>query len=396
MIAGLFVAVIVATLAGSLIARTGFPMPPADRRIGCIDGLRGYLAMAVMAHHFAIWLQIDRFGQDWKVPDILFFDQLGMAGVALFFMTTGLVFYPRILMGFRAVSWGSVFIGRIFRILPLIAASVLIFCLIITLRGDARLDLRFPSYAAQWITSWNQPPLLGDPDSGRLNAYVLWTLRLEWCFYLLALPACAFAMDQLRQSQSWLIPLILAAIGLIAQALHPAGLLWPYLPMFAIGMGAYEIQRREHIARHFRTPLASAAAALSLIAGLTLFRDAHGLPMMLCAGAFFISVACGNSLGGLLQARGAYVLSECSYGSYLLHGAVLALLFQDGASLIAPLPTWLMTPLLLPLAVIAVVGLTAITFLLVERPGIAWGQAVNAYWKRRGWPLRIWGVGTAH
>lgn len=52
------VAVVVTTYLASLFARARFPISPEDRRIGCVDGLRGYLALAVMVHHFFIWLQV--------------------------------------------------------------------------------------------------------------------------------------------------------------------------------------------------------------------------------------------------------------------------------------------------------------------------------------------------
>lgn len=42
---------------GWLAERTrAIRVPDAATRIGCIDGLRGYLALSVMVHHFAVWL----------------------------------------------------------------------------------------------------------------------------------------------------------------------------------------------------------------------------------------------------------------------------------------------------------------------------------------------------
>ncbi|WP_176591899.1 hypothetical protein [Sphingobium sp. EM0848] len=40
--------------------------------------------------------------------------------------------------------------------------------------------------------------LLGDPDAGRINAYVLRSLRFECQFYLLMLPVCVAAMGVAR------------------------------------------------------------------------------------------------------------------------------------------------------------------------------------------------------
>jgi len=381
---GLIAALSAATATASLIARAGFPLPPDKARIGCIDGLRGYLALAVLGHHFIIWTQITRLGGLWANPTNLFFSQLGSAGVALFFMTTGLVFYPRILKGFGAASWPSIYIGRIFRIMPLIAASVAIISFIIAARGMASLDPRYPIYAVEWITSWSQPPLLGFPDSGRFNAYVLWSLRHEWLFYLLVLPGCAIAMDAIRgHVSSWAVPVALLVLAVLAQLLKLPGTIWPFLPLFAMGMLAYECQQVEHLAKSFRTPAIAVIAAAGLLTCMIFFATPYGFGMPLFA-FFFFCVACGNDMGGILRTRGALVLGECSYGIYLLHGTILILLFEDAATLTGSLPLNILPLIMLPMAAILVTVTTAITHLTVERPAIALGRHIGRLWTRRG------------
>jgi peptidoglycan/LPS O-acetylase OafA/YrhL len=381
MLFGLLLAMMLATGAAALIARMGFPLPPAERRIGCIDGLRGYLALAVMAHHFVIWMQLTRLGGTWSAPGIAFFNQLGGTGVALFFMTTGLVFYPRILAGFRATAWVPVYIGRVFRIMPLIAVSALVISLIIILRGEARFDLRYPVHLAEWTTSWAQPPLLGHADAGRFNAYVLWSLRYEWLFYLLVLPGCALAMDALgERPRSVAVPALLLAIAIGGQVARLPGTIWPYLPLFAIGMLAYECQRRESLAALLRGRMAGAAGAIALVLAMALFPTPYGAAMPLL-GVFFLCVACGNDMGGLLRTRGALVLGELSYGIYLLHGIVLALLFEDAAALLAAVPLQWLPLTILPFAALIVTGVTAIAYLGIERPAIAIGRALGRRWR---------------
>jgi peptidoglycan/LPS O-acetylase OafA/YrhL len=86
-------------------------------------------------------------------------------------------------------------------------------------------------------------------------------------------------------------------------------------------------------------------------------------------------------MGGLLRTRAALVLGECSYGIYLLHGVVLNLLFVDGRQVLG----WLSTeslPFLLPLVALVVVPVTALTFLVFERPAINAGRALVRRWRR--------------
>lgn len=116
-------ALVGATLVAGIASSLGFPLPPSHRRMGCADGLRGYLALFVMAHHFIIWFRVARTGEPWAEPTVAAFNSFGTGGVALFFMTTGLVFYPRVLTGFRKTAWFAVLTTRTFRIVPLVAVS---------------------------------------------------------------------------------------------------------------------------------------------------------------------------------------------------------------------------------------------------------------------------------
>ena len=361
-------AYVTATFTASSIARWDFPLPPIKRRIGCIDGLRGYLALSVLMHHFVIWTQVTRLGQGWAPPSVYFFNELGAGAVALFFMITGLVFYPRVLTGFQACSWPAIYTSRFFRIVPIVAVSVILVVSIIFVRTHNYPDSSFPGAVFKWISAWSEPPLLGYEDSGRLNAYVLWSLRYEWLFYLFLLPACAAGMDLLRvtRRQSWLLPVALLAVS-IGSAFTGASFS-KFMAMFAIGMLAFECQRREHIAAMLRTPGATIIAVVALSIGMTSFSHPYdwALPLF---GFFFICVACGNSIWGVLRSRGALVLGECSFSVYVLHGIVLNLLFVNTDDLIKELSTNQL-PILLPVIAVAVVILTSATYLLIERPAI--------------------------
>lgn len=375
-VGSILVTFLVATLVGELIARAGFLLPIGNR-VGCIDGLRGYLALSVLAHHFIIWIQISRLGGSWSAPTVNFFNNLGAGGVALFFMTTGFVFYPRVLAGFRATSWTSTYTSRVFRIVPLIIVSVALITGIISLRTGHGFDASFPKAAAEWITSWGEPPLLGYADSGRLNAYVLWSLWHEWLFYLFVLPTCALGMDLIRgRAPSWTIPLGLLLISLVFRRCSWLRGTSQFLPLFAVGMLAFECQLHDALRQVLRGKLFAITALVSLVIGMVSAPTPYNPVQVALYGFFFICIACGNDLIGLLRTNGSLVLGECSYGIYLMHGIFLSLLFWDGASAIRDFSANKI-PVLLPFVALGVVCVTAVSFLVIEQPAIRAGSAIS-------------------
>jgi len=82
-------------------------LPEGGRRIGYIDGLRGYLALGVM---IVIRLGVLQ-GLPRQAPSIHVFQNLGQGAVALFFMVTGALFYGKIADGFSSVKWRACFVS---------------------------------------------------------------------------------------------------------------------------------------------------------------------------------------------------------------------------------------------------------------------------------------------
>ena len=368
---GAAVTYLMSTILASCVARLGFPISDSARRIGCIDGLRGFLALSVVIHHFVIWMQVTRLGGTWSPPTIKFFDQLGAGSVALFFMVTGLVFYPRILTGWTNTSWCAVYITRVSRLLPMILISVACVTVILAVRAGSLPHWADCKSLLRWVATWSEPPLLGDTDAGRTNAYVLWSLWYEWLFYFTVLPLAAFAMDLIRgRMPSWVIPVALLIFGLLFMLLHKRASILPYLPLFAVGMIAQEI-RATRIVKTLQAPWNVFFATLAISLAYVRFSP-YGLPGCTLFSYFFVSVACGNRLGGVLSNRGAQVLGECSFGIYVLHGCLLSILFVD----CAPPLSAIALPALLPLVGVAVLLLIAGTYLFIERPCIEVGRSL--------------------
>jgi peptidoglycan/LPS O-acetylase OafA/YrhL len=368
-----FAAYIATTLTAKLIHQAGMPLPGGGR-IGCIDGLRGYLAVSVLVHHFVIWIQVSRLGGTWSPPSVNLLNNLGAASVALFFMVTGCVFYPIILAGFQSTRWIAVYLRRIFRIVPLVLFSVAIVATLAILRSPTKvIELSDIGLLVEWVTSWDEPDLFGYADTGRINAYVLRTLWFEWLFYIFLLPIWAALADALRgKLPTWTLPVLLLALSVILRVAHLPNA--KYLPLFAIGMIAYELQKSE-AAAVLRGNTAAAIAVIGMLVALNTWNAPYALIAMALYAWFFFCVACGNSFFGILSSPGALVLGECSFGIYLLHGILLSLLFTDGHHLLASnLNVTLIG--LLPASSIVVVLLTAATFRFIERPMMMVGSGL--------------------
>ncbi|HEX2940086.1 MAG TPA: acyltransferase [Rhodopila sp.] len=370
-------ALLSATGAALVLAKSGFPLPDERKRLGTVDGLRGYLALSVMLHHFIIWFQIVYLGGSWAAPTVHLFNSLGSGGVGLFFMATGFVFYPRILQGFAAVDWRALYIGRVFRIVPAMVASMAIIAPIVLMRVRFQVSghwyQQIPHFGL-WLTGWSEPPLFGYADTGRLNAYVFWSLWYEWVFYILLLPALALLADLIRgRAPSWLLPLALAAASAGAELLPFRLLISQFMPSFAAGMLAFELRSRPAVAAVLQSRRMTPWVFAALIVAAVVTAVPYRMPQLLVYGVFFACVACGNRLGGVLSSKAALVLGECSFSIYILHGIVLDVLFMHIIPRLGPASS---TAALATLPIVApcVVLFAALISLAIEKPFIRYGK----------------------
>ena len=104
-------ALILAVVALFIIDRVFGTAPVPERRFSSLDGLRGYLALAVFLHHSAIWYFYLR-SAAWALPPSRLYTHFGQSSVALFFMITSLLFWSKIMDGRdRPVDWLRLYPG---------------------------------------------------------------------------------------------------------------------------------------------------------------------------------------------------------------------------------------------------------------------------------------------
>ncbi|PLR20428.1 hypothetical protein PZBJ_20485 [Pantoea endophytica] len=277
-----------------------------------IDGLRYLLAAFVVFHHNDISKAYFETGK-WALNDPIL-GYMGQFGVAVFFMITGYLFGDIK----KDTNWISFFIKRFFRVVPLTYISAIICISIATYVGIKLGNNADFSNVIYWFDgglSGVKPPIYGYKDAQFIGAAVMWTLYWEWIFYF-SLPLLSFAFNK-----TYTVGICIAAISILAHTaeffnipIHHASLLL----FFAAGV----LIKNLKIISSSNSIIKSTLASLILIYCLFVsnIHSAYNLTSFVLIGVFFLLVAKGGNLFGMLSTRGFVVLGDASYSIYLLHG----------------------------------------------------------------------------
>ena len=382
-VASCFVAVMVMTLAlaGTPAFAATEPLRSQNpSRISTLDGLRGFLALAVLCHHGVVYRSFLQ-TQDWSaVPGVG--AMLGEGGVSMFFMLTGYLFWRRLIATGGRPDWFKLYVGRMFRIGPLYLLAVAT-ALFATFAA-------FPERIVSWqaltgqIAPYFALGLLPLHDvngfaTPLLLAKVTWSLHYEWLFYL-SLPLLGFAarsprLHALAPAAMLIVSFWLLSVlrGTIEDKLVPI-----CAALFALGMLSASAQAHGSSRDGFGR-LGSIGVVVLAVVSVSCFSTAYSRPAMLMLGALFFLVASGNSVFGLLTSRSAVRLGEISYGIYLLQGLILAAVFRPTPLRALALGSPIWHGALLLLSAILLVIVAALAHLAVERRGIRLGQALVAW-----------------
>jgi len=357
------------------------------KRLECLDGLRGLLAVYVLLGHMAPFAELPAWVQN-AVSH-------GGAAVDLFFVLSGLVITQSLQ---RANGRAKPFlIGRAARIFPV---YLVVFALAVALQplscSFERMPWIGPDSLARTIcgTGWPQtwaPEIVAHltMTHGLLPYWVMphvwvsflgsaWSLSTEWQFYLLALLA-----GSRNRSLGWiLLGIALAGVAWQNVAAEDWQFSRAFLPnkghFFALGVASAAVVRGDRAAgRHYAVIL---GAALVICGTAESFGKM--LPPLAWTGCLLIQMqprAAGLILpalrlaAGVLQSRLATYLGAISYCLYLvnepIHKLVGALLSQFAAG-DARLFTLLWIPAAIGLPILASAGL----HIYLEAPGLRWGR----------------------
>lgn len=386
----------VAPLAAVMLAAAGtaallgrrFGFPAEGGRLVSLDGLRGYLALGVFAHHAYRWHSLVRCGR-WLPPHPnRLYVHAGESAVTLFFMMTGFLFGAKLAEGRRRpIDWRRLYVGRVLRIYPLYGVALVAVLLLVAASTGPGLHVP-PLAAVRSVVAWcrfARPDLNGMPATWLTVAGVTWSLEYEWLFYC-ALPVAGLAFGA-RPAWGWLAAGALGAAAfaywIVSEHSPPPHL--EHLGAFAAGVVASVVTRSAWVRAALGRPAAGVAALGAAALVPVLFDEPYRWGVLALLAPLFFVVASGNTLFGLLRLPASRFLGEISYSIYLLHGLLLFVVFREvvGSPAAGGLSSAEYWGLIVALAPVLVV-LTFATFRLIERPAIRATPHVQAWLARGG------------
>ncbi|WP_177200543.1 acyltransferase family protein [Paraburkholderia diazotrophica] len=361
----LVVSLAMASLLASKLSffRSAIDREIASRRFHAIDGLRGFLAVAVVIHHIGINYLYYQTGV-WQLTPSRVNTFLGRGAVAMFFMITAFLFWSRVIASNGSLDTRKFFVSRIARMVPmyLLASGLLVvtslslthFRLVVGAR-----DLLQQALSWALFTIPGTPPINGFEKTSLVNT-VFWSLAYEWKFYLM-LPLLAIFATGKRQ---W----ALAAVSAVLIYVFSQGNLEWFFLAGCITAVVVRIERVRQMARGWpATVLAISCMVATLIWQPSVY-TMFGAALLFVPFTIFAS---GNNAFGILTCRPARLLGLVSYSIYLLHNWLLYLAsravdhFTPVAHL-TPAEYWLLGMLVL----VVTIMLSLITFQFVEHPFI--------------------------
>jgi len=330
----------------------------SGHRYATLDGLRGFLALGVLFDHVAMtrgWYADGRWDASFAPFDVV----AGQAGVSLFFMITGFLFWSRALQG--PIDAQALYRSRLRRIVPMYLVSVALALAVIAAVSGFRLDSG-PLQLAREVRPWLS---FGFFDTGPVNGVqeahlvdpVYWTLAFEWSFYL-ALPLLAmFARGR--------------AFALLAALVLFFGVRAPITLNFLAGALVAAAVENRWLTGRLASPWL-APVPLAALAAVLAMDTAYAPRAVALLAVFFAFVADGNTLAGLLRTRAARMLGLVSYSFYLVHGIVVFAAYRvlDATLPVAGLGAvqhWAVGTV----AALFAVALSALTYRHVEHPFLA-------------------------
>ena len=295
------------------------PLPSvvAGKRYDFIDGLRGIAALMVFLNHAPLAMIIAKIPENtFHVSDYETGTSAGALGVQIFFGITGFLFFRKLLTADGRIDWNRFFANRVRRLVPLYyfaCAVALAIGTIVTWPLDDNLGEAGIS-ALKMLTFGFVPTIyVGRFDVNNLLG-LIWTVMLEWRFYLF-MPIFAWALTwRLR----WLAFAGLVLVALLDLSRTQLACWAFFIPGF-IAANLEPISSRA--SRKIRLLAVIAACGFLLANLLSTSAPEYGLTRFALFTGGFIALVFARP--ALLATRALRYLGEISYSFYILHATVL-------------------------------------------------------------------------
>lgn len=304
-------------LTAFLLNKVQFLPTEVIRRSSPLDGIRGILALSVLAHHFYI-TYVWKTAGEWKKPEFVLIDNFGGTAVSIFFLITGYLFINKMMT--VDISWKQVYLSRVKRIYPLYIV-VFIFIFAVTVSNVAIGSTNIGAFL-KWISDWLlfKGGSFEGFESGLIIAGVAWTLAYEWKFYFsLPIIYCIYHKK---------IPLALSLVIIAALLFYIfKEKSHYYYALFLLSIPAIKF-KDQFKTFMLKSPKMTNVIVIGLSVFSLFFTEPYTFSQMIPLAIIFAFIANGYTFFNVLNNNGLRILGEVSYSIYLIHGAVLYLFFS--------------------------------------------------------------------
>ncbi|HWD40955.1 MAG TPA: acyltransferase [Fimbriimonas sp.] len=295
--------------------------PTQSERISSLDGLRGFLALAVVFSHLLSYRSYLSSGR-WDFPNH-FFEFAPVTAVQMFFCITGFLFWSKAIRSKGKTDVGDFYWRRFLRIYPLYFVMVVISVAV----------LIWTPYGKPASPAWSDPAKILFPHipntewphiNGRSPFLTLaqsWTLSFEIGFYAL-FPLVAWVFARSLRTFLLFVPLFVAVLIYSVKAPSMQG--FSQCAPFLVGMISAEI-----VERRFALDFLRGIGGTILVAvGLGVLYVSHTKITDVLIILTFAPIAAGNTIFGVLAWKPCRALGDISYSVYLIHLAVITILLM--------------------------------------------------------------------
>jgi exopolysaccharide production protein ExoZ len=354
------------------VATTGQRFRPIADRVAYIDGLRAVAALMVFMVHAGGLLSLGPIGQS--------IVNHGLYGVTVFFVLSAYTLCMSVAPAFdgHPVSWRAYFIRRFFRIAPLYYV-VIVYA---ACTGPERPDYLLTLFLHLSFANMVVPQYANDILS------IEWAIAVEWSFYVM-FPVLAI-LARSRTSLTMLVATA-AVVFVTRDRLFSALPLYSSYRQFSVLLHLYAFVGGIAVYAAIRQAAFQTISGRSMLWGFNVLCAAmiafmiwHGDsaytgPLVaLITGVVILNAQSGGLARSILSWPPLAFIGKISFSVYLLHiffvGWVHSLEWRPEAAILA--------------ALAATLGAATVTYLCIERPGMAAGRLLAQWAATRRQELR--------